>query len=69
MLGGGIPEGDTLLLSGSARTVKSLITIQFNGAGLRAGEPGIVAVFEERPEEYADRAAEFGIDLQSSIGA
>lgn len=69
MLGGGIPEGDSLLLSGSAGTGKSLIATQFIGAGLRAGEPGIVAVFEERPEEYAGRAAAFGIDLQSSIGA
>ncbi len=68
MLGGGIPEGDSLLLSGSAGTGKSLIATQFIGAGLQAGEPGIVAVFEERPEEYAGRAATFGIDLESSIG-
>lgn len=69
MLGGGIPEGDSLLLSGSAGTGKSLLATQFIDAGLRVGEPGIVAVFEERPEEYAGRAATFGIDLQSSIGA
>ncbi len=67
MLGGGIPEGDSLLLSGSAGTGKSLIATQFIDAGLKAGEPGIVAVFEERPEEYADRAAKFGMDLKSSL--
>jgi len=68
MLGGGIPKGDSLLLSGSSGTGKSLIATQFINAGLQTGEAGIVAVFEERPEEYAARATTFGIDLQSSIG-
>jgi circadian clock protein KaiC len=34
---------------------------------LRAGEPGIVAVFEERPDEYTARANSFGLDLDSSL--
>ena len=33
--------------------------------GTEAGEPGIVAIFEERPEEYVERAAAFGIDLDT----
>ena len=40
---------------------------QFIAAGLRAGEAGIVAVFEERPEEYAERASTFGLDLDTSL--
>ncbi len=67
MMGGGIPEGDSLLVAGASGTGKSLIATQFIAAGLRAGEPGIVAVFEERPEEYAGRAAEFGLDLSQSV--
>ncbi len=67
MLGGGIPEGDSLLVAGSSGTGKSLLATQFIAAGLRAGEPGIVAVFEERPEEYADRASAFGLNLKASI--
>jgi circadian clock protein KaiC len=67
MLGGGIPEGDSLLVAGSSGTGKSLLATQFIAAGLRAGEPGIVAVFEERPEEYTGRASSFGIDLESSL--
>jgi circadian clock protein KaiC len=63
MLGGGIPEGDSLLVAGSAGTGKSLLGTQFIVEGIRQGEPGIVAMFEERPEEYADRAASFGLDL------
>ena len=67
MLGGGIPEGDSVLLAGSSGTGKSLLATQFIMAGLRAGEPGIVAVFEERPEEYIGRASTFGLDLKSSL--
>ena len=67
MMGGGIPEGDSLLIAGSSGTGKSLLATQFIEAGLRADEPGIVAVFEERPEEYAARASTFGLDLNTSV--
>ncbi len=67
MLGGGIPEGDSLLIAGSSGTGKSLLATQFIAAGLREGQPGIVAVFEERPEEYAARATSFGLDLNTPM--
>ncbi len=67
MLGGGIPEGDSLLIAGSSGTGKSLLATQFIAAGLRAGQAGIIAVFEERPEEYAARAENFGLDLDTAI--
>lgn len=67
MLGGGIPEGDSLLIAGSSGTGKSLLATQFIAAGIRAGEPGIVAIFEERPEEYSGRAGSFGIDLETPL--
>ncbi|WP_348268208.1 ATPase domain-containing protein [Edaphobacter sp. DSM 109919] len=67
MMGGGIPEGDSLLIAGSSGTGKSLLATQFIAAGIREGEPGIVAIFEERPEEYAVRAGTFGIDLDTPL--
>jgi circadian clock protein KaiC len=67
MLGGGIPAGDSLLVAGPSGTGKSILAAQFIAEGLRRGEPGIVAVFEERPEEYAGRAASLGMDLQTSV--
>jgi circadian clock protein KaiC len=67
MLGGGIPEGDSLLIAGSSGTGKSLLATQFIAAGIREGQPGIVAVFEERPEEYAARASTFGLDLNTPM--
>jgi circadian clock protein KaiC len=63
MLGGGIPEGDSVLVTGASGTGKSVLASQFIAEGIRQGEPGIVAVFEERPQEYAERAGSFGLDL------
>jgi circadian clock protein KaiC len=63
MLGGGIPEGDSLLIAGPSGSGKSVFATQFIAEGLRRGEPGIVAIFEERPEEYAARAASLGMDF------
>jgi len=65
MLGGGIPEGDSMLLAGPSGAGKSILATQFIAEGLRHGEPGIVAVFEEIPAEYAQRAAKFGFDFET----
>lgn len=66
MLGGGIPEGDSLLIAGPSGSGKSVFASQFIAEGLHCGEPGIVAIFEERPEEYAARAAGLGMDFASA---
>src|SRR5471030_2102766 len=50
-LGGGIPEGDSLLLAGPSGSGKSIIGTQFIDEGLKKGENGIVAIFEELPVE------------------
>jgi len=65
MLGGGIPEGDSVLVAGASGTGKSVLATQFIAAGIRAGDPGIVVVFEERPQEYAARAGSLGMDLET----
>lgn len=65
LLGGGIPEGDSLLIAGPSGSGKSVFATQFIADGLRRGESGIVAIFEERPEEYAGRAATLGMDFET----
>ena len=65
MLGGGVREGDSVLVAGSSGTGKSVLATQFIAEGTRLGEPGIVAVFEERPQAYAERAATLGLDLKT----
>ena len=63
MLQGGIPEGESLLLAGPSGSGKSTLGMQFIDEGLRQGEPGIVAIFEELPIEHVHRARMFGIDF------
>jgi circadian clock protein KaiC len=65
MLGGGIPEGDSVLLAGSSGTGKSVLATQFLAEGIKQGESVIAAVFEERPNEYAHRAGSLGLDLET----
>ena len=65
MMGGGIPQGDSLLVAGSSGTGKSLLGTQFIVEGLKHDEPGIVVMFEERPNEYTERAMGLGFDLET----
>jgi circadian clock protein KaiC len=67
MMSGGIPEGDSVMVAGASGTGKSILCTQFIAEGLRQGEAAIIAVFEERPMEYATRAATFGMDLQTPL--
>jgi circadian clock protein KaiC len=53
MLGGGIPAGYSVLLAGPSGSGKSVLATQFISEGARHDEPGIIAVFEKRPREYA----------------
>ncbi len=65
MMNGGILEGDSLLIAGPSGTGKSALATHFLAEGLRNGESGIAAIFEERPKGYAARANAFGLDLES----
>ena len=65
MLGGGVFQGDSLLVAGPSGSGKSALATHFIAAGLRKGEPGVMAIFEERPDEYAARAGNFGLDLKT----
>jgi len=66
MLGGGVIEGDSLLVAGPSGTGKSALATQFIAEGLRHGEPGIMAIFEERPDGYTQRADTFGLKLAAA---
>lgn len=66
MLGGGIFEGDSVLIAGPSGTGKSALATQFLAEGLRQGEPAIAAIFEERPAGYVARADAFGLSLHAA---
>jgi circadian clock protein KaiC len=65
LMGGGIPDGSSLLLAGPSGSGKSIMASQFITEGLRHGEPGVVAVFEELPAEFTRRAAQLGLDFDT----
>ncbi len=65
LVGGGVPIGDAVLVSGPSGTGKSIIAAQFLAAGARDGEPGVIAVFEEHPKEFLRRASGLGVDLEA----
>jgi circadian clock protein KaiC len=53
MLGGGIPAGYSVLVAGPSGSGKSVLATEFIMAGVRHDEPGVLAVFEKRPNEYS----------------
>jgi len=63
LIGGGIPSGDALLISGPTGAGKSIMATQFIVAGVQVGEPGVITIFEEHPKEYVHRAQGLGFDL------
>jgi circadian clock protein KaiC len=65
MMNGGLLQGDSLLVAGPSGTGKSALATQFVAEGLRQGEPAIMALFEERPEGYMDRADSLGLHFKA----
>lgn len=68
MMGGGIPRGDSVLVTGPSGAGKSVLATHFIAAGVEAGEPGVLVVFEEHPKEYMHRARELGFPLSEMVG-
>jgi circadian clock protein KaiC len=69
MMGGGVPEGDVLMLTGPAGSGKTTFATQFVAQGLSQQENCVVAVFEEFPEAYLARAKTSPIDFSEMIQA
>lgn len=67
LMGGGIPAGDAVMLAGPTGSGKTTFGTQFIAEGLRQGEAGVVAVFEEYPEEYLERASARDPSLKESV--
>jgi circadian clock protein KaiC len=67
MMGGGIPAGDSLVLAGPTGTGKTTFAMKFVAAGLAAGESAVIAIFEEHPEVYLQRAKSVDVDLRDAI--
>jgi circadian clock protein KaiC len=67
MMCGGVPYGDTVLVAGPTGVGKSVLGQQFIAEGLRLGERGVIATFEEHPDDYIGRADSFGFPFKEAI--
>jgi circadian clock protein KaiC len=67
MLGGGIPSGDSVLIAGPTGSGKTMLATQFIASGVAAGETGVIAVYEENPRDYLQRAGDMGFDLEQMV--
>lgn len=61
---GGLPQGRTTLVAGTAGSAKTVFAVQFLAAGImRAGENGVFITFEEAPEDIRRNMLGFGWDI------
>lgn len=51
MLGGGLPEGYSLLIAGPAGSGKTMLATHFLAEGVRQSERGVIAAFEKSPSQ------------------
>jgi circadian clock protein KaiC len=56
MLGGGLPRGYSLLVAGPSGSGKSILASAFLAEGVRCGETGVIAAFEQRPDPSRNKA-------------
>jgi circadian clock protein KaiC len=56
-----------VLVAGPTGVGKTLVGTHFIAEGLSRGESGVIAVFEEHPDDYLQRAKELGFDLEAAV--
>jgi len=67
MLGGGIPKGSVVLVSGGPGVGKTILTLQYMMAAVRRDEPCVYVSLEEPMEKKIQNASAFGWDVQKAI--
>jgi len=63
MLGGGLPRGYSVLVAGPSGSGKSILAATFLAEGVRGGETGVIAAFEQHPNRARNRVL---VDLVES---
>jgi circadian clock protein KaiC len=66
MLHGGVPRGYSVMVAGPSGSGKTVLAGQFIAEGVKAGEPGVIAIFEKRPAGYLQTTS-LGRDLEQMI--
>lgn len=55
MLGGGLPQGYSLLVVGPSGSGKTILATEFLAAGARLGQRGVIAAFEKSPSQLLSK--------------
>lgn len=69
LIGGGIPKGSLVLLTGGCGTGKTIFGMQFLNYGATHGEPGVYVSLEEPTTNIIKDASLFGWDVEGLIKA
>jgi KaiC domain protein len=64
LLGGGIPRGHIIVVTGSCGTGKTTLGLHFIYEGLKNGETCIIISFDEDEKSIIENAKGFGMDLE-----
>ncbi len=67
MLGGGLPEGYSMLVAGPSGSGKTVLTTAFLAEGARRGEAGLLVAFEQEPNQSLDPTME-GLVRSGKVG-
>jgi circadian clock protein KaiC len=67
LLGGGVFEGSTTFVAGSAGAGKSTLGMQFIVAGASAGQPGLFVSLEETPAQLRAMAESLELPIEKAI--
>src|SRR5262245_63266214 len=63
---GGLPKSRVTLVSGSAGSAKTVLSVQFLAEGIRkADECGVFVTLEESPDDIRKNMAGFGWDIKA----
>ncbi|MGV8964261.1 MAG: circadian clock protein KaiC [Candidatus Saccharimonadaceae bacterium] len=65
-MGGGIPQGHMVLISGNTGTGKTLFGMHFIAQGIRDGKSAVYVTLDEPVEQVKKTAREFGFDFDKS---
>lgn len=65
---GGVPEGHTTLVAGTAGSGKTIFALQYLVSGVRDfDQRGVLVTFEEPPSDLIRNVASFGWDLAGMV--
>jgi circadian clock protein KaiC len=67
LLGGGLPSGTSLLVTGPAGTGKSVLATQYACAAATRGEKVLFFLFDERLSTFTLRAGGLGMDVRERV--